>query len=81
MNMSLVKAAPAGDFAEVSALVIGWQSKLHLLAGQKQPIKYDFYPLTNIPPEIRQHLDAEGYEDVVLESDQWQHFLVPTSTN
>jgi hypothetical protein len=44
MNTSLVKSAPAGDFAEVSALVNGWQSKLHLLVSQRQPIKYDYCP-------------------------------------
>jgi hypothetical protein len=80
MNVSLVKSAPTGDFAEVSALVSGWQSKLYLLVSQKQPIKYDFYPLPNIPPEIQQYLDQEGYADFILESDQWQHFLVPNST-
>jgi hypothetical protein len=77
MNVSLVKSAPAGDFAVVSALMGGWQNKLHRLASQKRPIQYDFYPLPGIPLEIQQHLEEEGYEDFVLENDRWQHYLIP----
>jgi hypothetical protein len=77
MNVSLVKSAPTGDFAVVSALMTGWQSKLHRLASQKQPINYDFYPLPGIPSEVRQHLEEEGYTDLVLENDRWQHYLIP----
>jgi hypothetical protein len=79
MNTTLVKSAPLGDFAEISVLMNGWQAKFQMLVSQKRPIKYDFYPLPSMPQEIRQNLDQQGYIDLVLESDQWQHFLVPNS--
>ena len=79
MKTSLVKFVPQGDFEEVSALFKGWETKFQLLVSQKRPIKYDMYPMPGIPPEFKIRLQAQGYEDLVLESDQWQHFLVPDS--
>ena len=79
MNTSLVKTAPQGEFAEVSVLMNGWQNKFEALVSQKRPIKYDMYPLFGIPPEMRVRLAQQGYRDLVLEKDQWQHFLVPGS--
>jgi hypothetical protein len=79
MNRSLVKSVPQGKFTEVSVLTNGWQTKLQLLVSQKQPIMYDMYPLPNIPQEIQNNLDQQGYSDLILEFDQWQHFLVPNS--
>ena len=78
MNTALVKAAPRGDFAEISVLMQGWEIKFQTLVSQKRPIKYDMYPRPNIPPEIRDRLVQQGYRDLILESDQWQHFLVPS---
>jgi hypothetical protein len=80
MNTSLVKSAPQGDFVEVSALFQGWETKFQMLVSQKRSIKYDMYPMPGIPPEFKNRLQAEGYQDLVLESDRWQHFLVPDST-
>jgi hypothetical protein len=77
MNTSLVKSAPQGDFAEVSVLMKGWETKFQTLVSQKRPIKYDMYPLPNIPPEFESSLHQQGYNDLVLEADRWQHFLVP----
>ena len=77
MNASLVKAAPQGDFTEVSILMSGWQSRFQTLVSEKRPIKCDVYPLQNVPDEIRHALDEEGYVDLIVVSDQWQHFLVP----
>jgi hypothetical protein len=79
MNTALVNAAPQGDFAEVSALMIGWENKFEALVSQKRPIKYDMYPMPNIPLEIRRRLVQQGYHDLILQNDQWQHFLVPGS--
>jgi hypothetical protein len=79
MNRSLVKSVPQGNFTEVSVLTNGWQTKLQLLVSQKQPIMYDMYPQPNIPQEIQNNLDQQGYSDLILEFDQWQHFLVPNS--
>jgi hypothetical protein len=79
MNTSLVKTVPQGDFAEVSVLMQGWEIKFQMLVSQKQPIKYDMYPRPNIPPEICDRLNQQGYKDLILESDRWQHFLVPIS--
>jgi hypothetical protein len=79
MNTSLVKTVPQGDFAEISALMQGWETKFQMLVSRKQPIKYDMYPMQGIPPEIHDHLDEQGYQDLILEKDRWQHFLVPDS--
>jgi len=77
MNTSLVKAVPPGDFAEISALKPGWQNEIELLVSQKRWIKYDMYPLPGIPSEVQSQLAGQGYHDLVLANDQWQHFLVP----
>ena len=79
MNMSLVKSVPQGDFAEVSTLMSGWEARFQSLMSQSRPIKYDMYPLLGIPPGICSNLAQRGYKDFVLESDRWQHFLVPDS--
>ena len=79
MNTSLVKSVPQGDFVEISVLMRGWETKFLTLVSQKQPIKYDMYPLPNIPQEFKNRLDQQGYNDLVLENDRWQHFLVPNS--
>ena len=79
MNTSLVKTAPQGDFAEISVLMQGWEIKFQMLVSQKQPVKFDMYPRPYIPPEINERLNQQGYNDLILENDRWQHFLVPTS--
>ena len=79
MNTSLVKSVPNGVFAEVSVLMSGWENVFEKLIRQKQPIRYDMYPLPGLPTQIRDHLVENGYQDLVLENDRWQHFLVPTS--
>jgi hypothetical protein len=79
MNTSLVKSVPNGVFAEVSVLMSGWENVFEKLISQKQPIRYDMYPLPGLPAEIRNHLVENGYQDLILENDRWQHFLVPTS--
>jgi hypothetical protein len=81
MKTSLVKAAPQGDFTEVSVLMNGWRSRFETLVSQKRPIKCDIYPLPEVPNEIWHALDQEGYVDMILVSDQWQHFLVPGSNS
>ena len=77
MNISLVKSVPAGNFADVSVLMRDWQNKMQMLVSQKQPICYDVYPLQTIPQQIKDSLERQGYDDLILEKDQWQHFLVP----
>ena len=77
MNTSLVKSAPQGDFAEISPLVRGWETQFQTLVTQNRPIKYDMYPLPDIPQEIQRRLKLLGYSDLIIENDRWQHFLVP----
>jgi hypothetical protein len=79
MNSSLVKSVPQGDFAEISALVKSWEMKLRTLASEKKPIKFDVYPMSKVPSEIDILLNQQGYRDMILENDRWQHFLVPNS--
>ena len=81
MNTSLVKSAPKGVFVEVSVLMSDWKDKFVTLVSQKQPIRYDMYPLHGIPSEIRNDLDRNGYQDLIVENDRWQHFLIPNSAN
>jgi hypothetical protein len=80
MNTSLVKLVPQGDFVEVSVLMKGWEIKFQTLVSQKRSIKYDMYPLPGIPFEIKDRLDQQGYQDLVLDNDRWQHFLVPNAS-
>ena len=77
MNTNLVKSAPQGDFVEISVLRKDWEIKFLNLVAQKRGIKYDMYPLPEIPEEFRNVLSHQGYRDLILESDKWQHFLVP----
>ena len=80
MNTSLVKSVPQGNFAEISALTKDWETKFQMLIRQKRPIRYDMYPLQDIPQEFKDNLRQQGYNDLILESDQWQHFLVSNSS-
>jgi len=77
MNTSLVKSAPHGDFEEVSVLMKGWETKFQMCVSQNRPIKYDMYPQPYIPQEIQNRLKRQGYTDLIVENDRWQHFLVP----
>jgi hypothetical protein len=77
MDTSLIKSVPQGDFVEISFLMHGWELKFTTLVSEKQPIKYDMYPSAGIPAEIQSRLKQQGYRDLVLENDRWQHFLVP----
>ncbi|MEI6077855.1 MAG: hypothetical protein WCS94_19895 [Verrucomicrobiota bacterium] len=77
MNTALVKSVPVGDFVEVSALTKGWEARLKTLVSEHRPIRYDTYPLEQIPQEIEVCLEKSGYRDLILEKDRWQHFFVP----
>ena len=77
MNTSLVKSPPPGDFAEISVLMRGWESRLEMLVSQNRPIMFDMYPRPGIPPEILIRLRQQGYADLIPENDRWQHFLIP----
>ena len=79
MNTSLVKSAPQGDFVEISVLMRDWQIKFQMSVSQRRPIKYDMYPMPDIPQEFKNRLNQQGYQDLILENDRWQHFLVPNS--
>jgi hypothetical protein len=79
MNTSLVKSVPHGHFVEVSALMQGWETKFLLLVGQGRPIRYDMYPMPGIPEIFQACLQQQGYQDLILERDRWQHFLIPKS--
>ena len=77
MKTSLVKSVPPGDFAEISVLIRGWETRVQTLISQNQPIKFDMYPQPAIPREIQSRLIQQGYSDLVPENDRWQHFLIP----
>jgi hypothetical protein len=79
MNTSLVKSMPQGDFAEISVLMKGWETRFQTLVSQNRAIKYDMYPQPGIPQEFQSRLEQHGYSDLILANDQWQHFLIPNS--
>lgn len=79
MNKSFVKLKPQGDFTDVSALNRGWETKVHILVSEKRAIQFDMYPLESLPQEFVSALSRQGYHDLILQNDQWQHFLVPDS--
>ena len=60
-------------------MAMGWETRLQTLVCEKRPIKYDIYPLENFPPTILSSLKQQGYDDLVLDNDRWQHFLIPNS--
>jgi hypothetical protein len=72
---------PQGDFVEVSVLMKDWEIKFQTLLSQKRAIKYDMYPMLGIPQEFKNRLSQQGYQDLILENDRWQHFLVPKPNN
>jgi len=80
MNTSLVKSAPHGDFVEVSPLIKDWEIKLQTLVSQRKPVMFDMFPMTQIPSEIIRVLTQRGYQDLILENNRSQHFLVPNPT-
>jgi hypothetical protein len=77
MNSALVKSAPQGEFVEVSAPMDSWETRFQTLVSQKQPIRFDMYPKHNIPPDITDLLRQQGYKQLTLANDRWQHFLIP----
>ena len=77
MNVSLVTKVPQGEFAEVSVLVKDWQGRFRSLVEQQQPIKFDFYPMADLPSEVQERVTERGYHDMVWQKDRWQHFFVP----
>jgi len=79
MNTSFVKSVPLGDFVEISPMMKGWETQFQIFVSENRPIRYDMYPRPNIPQEIQTRLEQQGYCDLILENDRWQHFLVPHS--
>jgi hypothetical protein len=79
MDTSVIKSAPQGDFVEISVLMKDWDIKFLSSVGQKRAIKYDMYPMPDIPDFLKNALKYHGYQDLILENDRWQHFFVPKS--
>jgi len=79
MKTIFVKSVPVGDFAEVSVFMDDWETRFQTLIGQKQSIKFDMYPKSGIPDRINECLGRQGYHDLVIDNDRWQHYLVPDS--
>lgn len=77
MNASLVPSVPHGQFAEVSVLAKDWQERFEWLVSHEQPIKFDFYPMPDVPSAVQKSVTERGYEDFVWHKDRWQHFFVP----
>ena len=77
MHTALVKSVPVVDFVEVGALTKGWEARLKTLVIEHQPIRYDRYPLEQIPQAIEVCLEKPGCRDLISENDRWQHFFVP----
>ena len=76
MSATFIKTPPPGDLAYISALKLGWHDQFQSLLRQKRSITYDFYPLTKFPEEVLAQAASQGYQHLVLETDQWQHFFI-----
>lgn len=74
-----MKSVPGGDFAEISVLMENWETRFQTLIGQKQAIMFDMYPKSGFPDQIKEYLCRQGYHDLVINNDRWQHYLVPDS--
>ena len=77
MNTALVKSVPEGEFEEVSIEHPNWREAFEALITQRKPIRYQVYTMPNLSREIQDALNKQSYVHLILESDQWQHFLVP----
>ena len=77
MNTALVKSVPEGEFEEVSIEHPGWREAFEAHITQRKPIKYQVYNMPNLSQEIKDALNKQNYLHLILESDHWQHFLVP----
>ena len=79
MNTALIKTVPPGDFEEVSIHTPDWCAHFLRLVQEGKRIRYGLYTMPNIPKDIQDELSRRSYRDLILEDDQWQHFLVPPS--
>ncbi len=77
MSATFIKTPPPGNFAYISALKPGWHDQLQSLLRQNRAITYDFFPLTKFPEDVLAQAASHGYQHLVLETDQWQHFFIP----
>jgi len=79
MKIEVIPALPPDvyQYQEISANSPDWKERFLNLIRQKKQIKYGRYTLQEIPKEIEIELIENGYKDVVVKGDIWQHFLVP----
>jgi hypothetical protein len=79
MNTIIIKSVPSGDFHDISIHMPDWQARFLKLVQERKPIKYDVYTMPNLSKDIQDELSKQHYCQLVLESDNDQRFLTPTS--
>jgi hypothetical protein len=80
MNIILIKSVPAVNFEEISIHMPDWQTRFLKLVQDEKPINYDVYTMPNLSTEIQNELSKRGYRELILDSDNDKHFLIPSKT-
>lgn len=78
LKPNVVEFAPKGDFEKISIEMPEWKKKFRSLIDQRASIKYVLAEMPTLSAEIHDELIKQKYIHLVLASDDWQHFLVPT---
>lgn len=78
MKPNIVKSVPKGDFQTISIEMPDWKNVFLSFISQKAKIKYLLAEMPTLSAEIQGELINQKYVHLALESDDWQHFLVPT---
>ncbi len=76
MNRILIESIPAGKFEEISIEMDGWQLRFENLIREGKKIHFDTFDMPTISEKFLKGLEKHGYVDLILESDDSQHFLV-----
>ena len=77
MNTIIVSQPPDGVCEEVGIQDDQWQARFLGLVTQRLPIKLNLSTMPTIPDTISQELTRQNYLKCILETDNWQIFLVP----
>jgi hypothetical protein len=77
MITAITTSIPPGEFEEVSTHMPDWQARFLKLVQEGKRIKYGLYTMPNIPTNIQSELSRRSYSQLILDEDNWQHFLIP----
>ncbi len=77
MNTKIVQTVPEGNFVNISNEMADVENFFESMVSQRNAVKYRINKMPNLSAKIQKELCQQNYIDCILESDHWQHFLVP----